>query len=50
MNPRNTEQDHYLQQTAAGLGMADSYGPVPNAIHFGNPDVAEQAPGCNSPA
>ena len=33
MNPRKTEQDVYLQQTAAGMGAANTYGPVPNAIH-----------------
>ena len=34
MNPRKTEQDVFLEQTAAGMGAANSYGPVPNAIHF----------------
>ena len=38
LNPRKTEQDIYLEQTAAGLGAADTYGPVPNAIYFGNKD------------
>jgi cholesterol oxidase len=38
VNPRKTEQDVYLEQTAAGLGVANTYGPVPNAIHFENQD------------
>jgi cholesterol oxidase len=52
MNPRKTQQDEFLEQAASGLGVADSYGPVPNAIHFGNPggtapdiDVDGAAPG-----
>ena len=35
VNPRKTNQDVYLEKSAAGLGVADTYGPVPSAIHFG---------------
>ncbi|MEH6580883.1 MAG: GMC family oxidoreductase [Halioglobus sp.] len=41
LNPRHTAQDDYLQQTAKGLGVPNSFGPVPNAIYFGRPDEAE---------
>ena len=45
VNPRKTEQDVYLQQTATALGVADTYGPVPNAIHFGEADRSAGDPG-----
>lgn len=34
-NPRQGLQDHYLQATAEKMGAAGSYGPVPQAIYFG---------------
>lgn len=42
MNPRRTEQDAYLEQTAQEMGAAESYGPVPNAIHFVEEESSEQ--------
>lgn len=35
-NPRHTVQDHWLQQTAQALGVADSFSTVPQAIYFGD--------------
>ena len=46
MNPRKTEQDVYLEQTATGLGVADTYGPVPNAINFGEEAAREACSFC----
>lgn len=40
VNPYVGLQDDWLQQTAAQLGRADSYGPVTQGIYFGAPDVA----------
>lgn len=34
-NPRHTVQDAWLKQTAAVLGVADSFSTVPQAIYFG---------------
>lgn len=45
LNPRKTEQDVYLEQTAAGLGVANTYGPVPNAINFGETGNSAGDPG-----
>lgn len=36
-NPRHTQMDEYLAQTADAMGAGDTFGPVPNAIHFGEP-------------
>ena len=40
VNPYVGLQDDWLQQTAAQLGRADSYGPVTQGIYFGAPEVA----------
>jgi cholesterol oxidase len=37
-NPRQTQQDHWLRETARQLGAEDSYGPVTQAIFFDDPD------------
>ena len=42
VNPRQSQQDHWLRETAAAMGAAESFGPVPQAILFGTPG---QAPG-----
>lgn len=34
-NPRHGRQDDYLQMTAESMGRGHSFGPVPQAIHFG---------------
>lgn len=44
INPRLTEQDNYLRQTAARMGVLDSHGPVPNAIYFGKRGVTSPDP------
>lgn len=33
-NPRHTEQDEFLKQTAEKIDKAETFGPVPNAIYF----------------
>ncbi|MGE5453177.1 MAG: FAD-dependent oxidoreductase [Acidobacteriota bacterium] len=35
-NPRQTQQDAWLLQTARRLGVAHRFGPMPQAIHFGD--------------
>jgi cholesterol oxidase len=42
-NPYQGLQDQWLQQTAAALGVAQSYGPVPQGIYFG-PEAPAQDP------
>jgi cholesterol oxidase len=37
-NPRQTQQDQWLRETAKRLGVEDSYGPVTQAIFFDDPD------------
>lgn len=44
LNPRQTEQDHFLRQTAKRMGVADSFGSVPNAVYFGEPGVTAADP------
>ena len=44
INPRKTEQDNYLEKTAVAMGVADSYGPVPNAINFSDAEQPGLAP------
>ncbi len=44
LNPRQSEQDHYLRQTAERMGALDSFGPVPNAVYFGEPGVTVADP------
>ena len=43
-NPRQSQQDHFLRQTAERMGAADTFGPVPSAIYFGRPGVASPDP------
>lgn len=43
-NPRQTRQDALLRQTAQDLGVGHTWGPVPNAIFFGEPGVAAPDP------
>lgn len=43
-NPRQTQQDHWLRETARQLGVEDSFGPVTQAIYFGPPDVDNPDP------
>jgi cholesterol oxidase len=48
LNPRRTEQDVFLEQAAAVMGAADTYGPVPNAINFGgSADDASDREACS---
>ena len=44
VNPRQTAQDRFLRQTAERMGVANTFGPVPNAIHFGQPGVTAPDP------
>ncbi|HET8872036.1 MAG TPA: FAD-dependent oxidoreductase, partial [Aquabacterium sp.] len=44
VNPHHGLQDTWLQQTASKLGVPERFGPVPQAIHFGDPEKAR--PGC----
>jgi cholesterol oxidase len=44
INPRQTEQDRYLRQTAERMGVAQTFGPVPNAVYFGEPGVTHPDP------
>jgi len=43
-NPRLTEMDHYLKDAASLMGAEATFGPVPNAIYFGEPGVAHSDP------
>ncbi|GIZ11194.1 GMC oxidoreductase [Pseudomonas sp. NCCP-436] len=43
-NPYRSLQDHWLEQTAARLGVADSYTSVPQGIYFGNPALPPHDP------
>lgn len=38
-NPRLAQMDDYLRETAERMGAGDSFGPTPNGIHFGTPEV-----------
>lgn len=38
-NPRQAQMDDYLEETAKRMGAPDSFGPTPNGIHFGTPEV-----------
>lgn len=40
VNPRQSQQDHWLRDTAAAMGALQSFGPVPQAILFGTPGQA----------
>jgi len=44
LNPRQTQQDQFLRQTAERMGAAHTFGPVPNAIYFGQPGVTSPDP------
>lgn len=44
VNPRQTQQDHWLRETAERLGAGASFGPLPQAIHFGAPDQEQPDP------
>ena len=44
INPKQSAQDHFLRQTAERMGVADTFGPVPNAIYFGTPGVTASDP------
>jgi cholesterol oxidase len=44
LNPRQTEQDDFLRQTAERMGCAHTFGPVPSAIYFGRPGVESPDP------
>jgi len=44
INPRQTQQDHFLRRTAERMGAAHTFGPVPSAIHFGQPGVNSPDP------
>lgn len=44
VNPHHGLQDTWLQQTAGKLGVPERFGPVPQAIHFGDSDGTR--PGC----
>ena len=44
VNPRQTRQDDILKETAERLGVGDTYGPVPNAVFFGEPGTSFKDP------
>jgi len=44
LNPRQSEQDHFLRQTAERMGVADTFAAVPNAVYFGEPGVSAADP------
>ena len=43
-NPRQTQQDQWLRETARELGVEDSYGPVTQAIFFGDAEREQADP------
>ncbi|WBU53344.1 FAD-dependent oxidoreductase [Paracoccus sp. SCSIO 75233] len=44
VNPHLTKQDEYLRQAARAMNAEDSFGPVPNAVFFGEPDKTVDDP------
>ena len=44
INPRQTQQDHFLRHTAERMRAAHTFGPVPNAVYFGQPGVRSPDP------
>jgi len=38
-NPQLSQMDDYLHETAKRMGAGDSFGPTPNGIYFGTPEV-----------
>ncbi len=43
-NPCADVQDSYLKQTAEAMGSASTFGPTPNGIYFGTPEVMHDDP------
>jgi len=43
-NPNADIQDDYLRRTAEAMGAAETYGPTPNGIYFGTPEVLRADP------
>lgn len=43
-NPHTDTMDSYLQQTAISMGTGPTFGPVPNGIYFGTPEVTQDDP------
>lgn len=43
-NPNRDIQDQYLQKTAERMGAAATFGPTPNGIYFGTPEVMAPDP------
>jgi cholesterol oxidase len=43
-NPVVDTQDNYLRATARSMGAADTFGPTPNGIYFGSPEVRRADP------
>ena len=43
-NPRQSEQDHFLRQTAERMGVAETFAAVPNAVYFGDAGVTAPDP------
>jgi cholesterol oxidase len=44
LNPRQTEQDDFLRQTAERMGVAETFAAVPNAVFFGQPGITVTDP------
>lgn len=44
VNPHQSEQDHFLRQTAERMGVAESFAAVPSAVYFGEPGVLAADP------
>lgn len=43
-NPTTDIQDEYLKKTAEKMGAVQTFGPTPNGIYFGTPEVMEPDP------
>lgn len=43
-NPHTDTMDSYLQQTAISMSTGPTFGPVPNGIYFGTPEVTQDDP------
>jgi len=43
-NPVADIQDDYLRETARSMGAVETYGPTPNGIYFGTPEVLQADP------
>ncbi|MFO8090463.1 MAG: FAD-binding protein [Desulfatiglandaceae bacterium] len=43
-NPCQDIQDEYLKKTAIAMGAGDTFGPTPNGIYFGTPEVMAPDP------